>query len=377
MKTLKKTGLLIISMVLLIFGNKAEAADIKSEELVKKTTEAMQQVKVLDGKMYVKNPQIMQYEFVMEIAFDLNAEVTFIGMHIEKMESKVWMDEKARISYSYDTKTNEYLFCPLDGDNMHSSIEVNTSDYVIDPTLKTMYLGEEDGYYKLQGVSDDQTISNVYYIDTDTYLIHKVENVTRSMMTGENMEQLVEYTYPENVVIPAEVKQKAELLEGYAFTKSNISYRLEKVKGKRVWYVTKSKKAKNTIKIPDTVSINGKKYDVYGIETKAFYNNSKIKSVTIGNNVRAIGDNAFYNNKKMTSLTIGKNVRTIGKQAFYKCKKLKNVKIASSNITKIGTKAFYGNDKTLKFKVPKKKATKYKSLLNKSKVSSKLVVSKS
>jgi hypothetical protein len=45
-------------------------------------------------------------------------------------------------------------------------------------------------------------------------------------------------------------------------------------------------------------------------------------------------------------------------------------------VTKIGSKAFYGTAKKLKVKVPKKKISKYKKLLKKSKVSAKLTVVK-
>ena len=57
----------------------------------------------------------------------------------------------------------------------------------------------------------------------------------------------------------------------------------------------------------------------------AFYNCSRLTSVTIGNGVTSIGDNAFYNCSGLTSITIGSGVTNIGEDAFYKCTGLTSI----------------------------------------------------
>ena len=58
-------------------------------------------------------------------------------------------------------------------------------------------------------------------------------------------------------------------------------------------------------------------------------------------NITLIGNQAFYNQSKLTSITIPKHVTTIEKQAFYGCSSLKNVGIPAS-VTSICENAFQG-----------------------------------
>ena len=55
---------------------------------------------------------------------------------------------------------------------------------------------------------------------------------------------------------------------------------------------SKAKNAKS-VKVPDTITISGKKYKVTSIKANAFKGNKKLTSVTIGQNVKSIGKNAF------------------------------------------------------------------------------------
>ena len=155
------------------------------------------------------------------------------------------------------------------------------------------------------------------------------------------------------------------------------------------------------VKIPNTITVNGKKYKVTSIGKAAFKGDSKLTKVTIGSNVKSIGANAFYGCKKLTTVTIGKNVTKIGDKAFYKCTKLKKITIPS-NVSSIGKQAFYGCGKlktiTIKttklttkkvgsnafkgiyskatIKVPKKKLSAYKKLLKSKGVSNKAKIKK-
>ncbi len=102
---------------------------------------------------------------------------------------------------------------------------------------------------------------------------------------------------------------------------------------------TKNKNIK-TVKIGATVSYNGVTYKITAIGKKAFANCKKLKSVTIGTNVKEIGANAFKN-----------------------CSKLKQITISSKVLKKVGKNAFKGIAKKCKIKVPKAKLKKYKNLL--------------
>lgn len=118
-----------------------------------------------------------------------------------------------------------------------------------------------------------------------------------------------------------------------------------------------------SVAIPAYVRYNGKNYKVTKIADKAFYKNTKLKTVTIPSTVTEIGNKAFYGCSKLTKVTIPGKVRVIGSKAFYGCKKLTKVTIKSTKLTKVGSKAFTGINKKAVIKVPKKKLTAYTKLL--------------
>jgi hypothetical protein len=107
------------------------------------------------------------------------------------------------------------------------------------------------------------------------------------------------------------------------------------------------KKTYKSVSMPSAVTINGYRYNVTGIASKAFNSNTKI-----------------------TSVTVGKNVKTIGLKAFCKCSKLKTVRFAGKNVIRISSGAFKTCAKSCTFKIPKAKYDKYKKMLKKSGVPS-------
>lgn len=115
--------------------------------------------------------------------------------------------------------------------------------------------------------------------------------------------------------------------------------------------------------IPGYVRYNGKSYKVTKIADKAFYKNTKLKTVTIPSTVTEIGSKAFYGCRKLTKVTIPKNVKVIGSKAFYGCKKIVKVTVKSTKLNKVGSKAFTGISKKAVIKVPKKKLAAYTKLL--------------
>ncbi len=164
---------------------------------------------------------------------------------------------------------------------------------------------------------------------------------------------------------------------------------------------TKPVYKKASVRIPDTIKVNGITCKVTGISANAFKNNKSLKSVTIGRNVTVIGTNAFYGCKKLSKvsggnrivkighrafancsslskITIPGSVRSIGKQAFCNCKKLRSITINTSTLSgkTVGSKAFAGTYKKPTVKVPAKQMKAYKKLLKARGMSSKAVYRK-
>ena len=93
-----------------------------------------------------------------------------------------------------------------------------------------------------------------------------------------------------------------------------------------------------SLKIPSSITYNGKDYSVTSISDYAFYDCSGLTSVTIPNSVTSIGDYAFYGCSGLTSVTIPNSVTSIGNYAFAYCG-LTSVTIPNS-VTSIGSSAF-------------------------------------
>lgn len=136
--------------------------------------------------------------------------------------------------------------------------------------------------------------------------------------------------------------------------KAGESYKVVKAKA-TVSYVKPKNSKITSVNIPATVTIDGTKYKVTGIEKNAFKNLKKLKKVTIGSNVTSIGSSAFYN-----------------------CKNLKNITIKTTKLTdkSIGSKSFKNINGKASIKVPKSKVNSYKKILKKKGIGSKVKVTK-
>ncbi len=106
-----------------------------------------------------------------------------------------------------------------------------------------------------------------------------------------------------------------------------------------VEYLATTNKKASTIKVPDSVTVDGITYKVTAVAAKALSGNKKVKKVVLG-----------------------ANVVSIGKNAFAKCRNLKKIEVKSSQWNKksVGKNAFKGTSKKLVIKVPKKMASAYK-----------------
>ena len=97
---------------------------------------------------------------------------------------------------------------------------------------------------------------------------------------------------------------------------SGTAYQVTSDGGKKptVAYKAAAKKAKGTVTIPKTVTIDGTKYKVTSIAAKAFAGNKNVKRIIVSQNITEIGARAFANCPKPKTITIhstklnGKNV---------------------------------------------------------------------
>ena len=111
-----------------------------------------------------------------------------------------------------------------------------------------------------------------------------------------------------------------------------------KLKERTVAFVQCAKNSKKC-SIPENVKIQGKSY--------------KVTSISAG---------AFKNNKKLKSVTVGTNVKSIGKDVFSGCGNLKKITIKSTKLQSVGKNALKGVNKKAVIKVPKSKLSSYKKL---------------
>lgn len=128
---------------------------------------------------------------------------------------------------------------------------------------------------------------------------------------------------------------------GTKYTVSTGVYKVIKssATSKEVTFTKPKNSKKISLTIPATIKIGGQTYKVTEIAQKAFKNNNKLRSVTIG-----------------------KNVKKIGKETFSGCKKLNKITINSTVLKSVGKNAIKGINAKATIKCPKKQLSKYKKL---------------
>ena len=86
------------------------------------------------------------------------------------------------------------------------------------------------------------------------------------------------------------------------------SYKIDQSKNSVVVADMTDVKTSN-VKIPATVTVDGKKYPVTEIGKNAFAGNKNVKTVTLGKNVKTIGAGAFKNCKALEQFVVGKKLK--------------------------------------------------------------------
>ncbi len=93
-------------------------------------------------------------------------------------------------------------------------------------------------------------------------------------------------------------------------------------------------------------------YDVTGIADNAFAKDTTIKTVTLGDTIKTVGEAAFKGCTKLTKVTYNKNITKIADDTFNGCKSIKSFTL-SSGIKSIGEAAFKNCTALKSFKLTK------------------------
>ena len=88
----------------------------------------------------------------------------------------------------------------------------------------------------------------------------------------------------------------------------------------------------------------------------AFYECTKLETISFGENIKTIGEQAFQGCSSLTKVTIPDSVTSIGEEAFYECTKLETISFGE-NIETIGRWAFTGCSALTNATIPKNVTT--------------------
>ena len=123
-----------------------------------------------------------------------------------------------------------------------------------------------------------------------------------------------------------------------------------KITGAKTATLVKPAKKAAKATIPGTVKISTKTFTVNAISAKAFKGNAKLKTLSIGKNVKTIGASAFEGCKKLAKVNIPAGVATIGKAAFKNCAAAKSITLGKG-VKTINASAFEGCKKATKLTI--------------------------
>lgn len=214
--------------------------------------------------------------------------------------------------------------------------QVNNQVYNVNGKLQCV-----SGLSAFDTISLDEDTHRLYLIQS--YLILEcVSKDNQLVVKKRNLEYEDEKHIDRELFLPLDGETVKDPKTGYKYQVLGIGKLDGKVlKGATVAFKAAKKKSKK-VTIPAAITINHVTYKVV-----------------------SVSDNAFKNNKNVTKVTIGKNVKSIGQNAFRGCKKLNHIIIKSKSLKKVGKNAISGIRKKTVISIPKGKAKKYKKLFEK------------
>lgn len=140
--------------------------------------------------------------------------------------------------------------------------------------------------------------------------------------------------------------------------KTGVAKYVVKDKNKRIIYFDKPlNKAVKTITIPKSVRYQGISYMVKGMQSHAFYNCNRLKSINIQANISELPAYAFYNCTALTKVKLPGTTTKIGAMAFKNCKSL--ITFSIGKVSNIAGDAFAGCEKLHFSGAMNKNAEKY------------------
>lgn len=197
-------------------------------------------------------------------------------------------------------------------------------------------------------------------IDAAKAAFDKLTDEQKALLTSDAQKDLNDAQTAANT---QKSKEQAAELKKMVGTTAKIGALIYKVTSTTTAAVVKPVKNTNTsVNIPGSVKIKGKTFKVTAINANAFKSNKKLKSLTIGPNVKTIGASAFQDCVKLKTITIPASVTNIGAKAFAKCKKAKKLIIKGTAIKSFGKKAF-AKTGIKKFSAPAKVRKSYRKKL--------------
>lgn len=226
-----------------------------------------------------------------------------------------------------------------------------TENYLASPTIKVV-IAVPASSYKLTNAKTAVTLDTTKYAYNGKAKKPLVKSVT---FAGKKLKIGTDYTvtYKKNknigkasVIIKGKGKYTGGITKNFIIyakkgtTVTSGAYKYKFTSGSEVAFAGIKSTKTTKVVIPKTVKLGGKTFKVTSIAKKALYNKTKVKSVTMG-----------------------ENVKTIGASAFQKCKKLSTITVKTTKLKSVGKNAFKGIKANAKIKVPSKKLKAYKKIL--------------
>lgn len=281
----------------------------------------------------------------------------------------------------------------LNGNGQYSGV-IEKSFEIEGNSIKDAEVSLKESIYSYDGSPKKPSVEvklndKILSKDTDyvlTYEDNIDDGTANAVITGTGM--FIDVVKVSFVILPYNPGVDAVYPDG-TMIDGNFVYGVMDDETNEVEVFCPASKSISKLQIPATITDeNGTIYKVTSIGNKAFYKNTKLTSVTIGNNVKSIEDYAFYGCKniktlkigknvdiignsafrkctKLTSVTLPKSIDSLGKNAFYGCSKLKSITINANSVIDVKANAIKGISKKAVIKVPKKLVKKYKKEFNK------------